>query len=173
MLSPLLSKWLRLCCCGQELEGLLRRLKAQGSRALIFTQMARMLDILEVWLNLHAFTYLRLDGSTKPEQRQALMQQFNASPKVLVFILSTRSGGALPLLLHPAALPLSVGQSLASQWQQHTCCDTDLRPLVQKPSLLHSQFGRLSLWPSKQLSAVLAQQMGATRDVRTFKRLTG
>lgn len=49
---------------------LLARLKAQGSRALIFTQMSRMLDILEVFLNLHAFTYLRLDGSTKPEQRQ-------------------------------------------------------------------------------------------------------
>lgn len=73
---------------------MLRGLRARGSRALIFTQMARMLDILEAWLNLHAFTYLRLDGSTKPEQRQALMQRFNTSPKVLVFILSTRSGGA-------------------------------------------------------------------------------
>ena len=49
---------------------LLARLKAQGSRALIFTQMSRMLDILEVFLNLHAHAYLRLDGSTKPEQRQ-------------------------------------------------------------------------------------------------------
>ncbi|KAK9788325.1 hypothetical protein WJX73_009601 [Symbiochloris irregularis] len=81
--------------CGklQELEGLLRGLRSRGSRALIFTQMARMLDILEVWLNLHAFPYLRLDGSTKPEQRQALMQRFNTNPKLLVFILSTRSGG--------------------------------------------------------------------------------
>ena len=50
---------------------LLAKLKAQSSRALIFTQMSKMLDILEVFLNLHAFTYLRLDGSTKPEQRQA------------------------------------------------------------------------------------------------------
>ena len=57
-------------CGAQELAVLLARLKAQGSRALIFTQMSRMLDILEVFLNLHAFTYLRLDGSTKPEQRQ-------------------------------------------------------------------------------------------------------
>ena len=54
----------------QELALLLARLKAGGSRALIFTQMSRMLDLLEVFLNLHAFTYLRLDGSTKPEQRQ-------------------------------------------------------------------------------------------------------
>lgn len=60
---------------------------------LIFTQMARMLDILEVFLNLHGYTYMRLDGSTKPEQRQILMQRFNTDPKYFVFILSTRSGG--------------------------------------------------------------------------------
>jgi hypothetical protein len=33
-------------------------------------QMARMLDVLEAFLNLHGHTYMRLDGSTKPEQRQ-------------------------------------------------------------------------------------------------------
>ncbi len=32
--------------------------------------MAKMLDVLEVFLNLHGHTYSRLDGSTKPEQRQ-------------------------------------------------------------------------------------------------------
>jgi len=37
-------------------------------------QMAKMLDVLESFLNLHAHTYMRLDGSTKPEQRQILMQ---------------------------------------------------------------------------------------------------
>jgi hypothetical protein len=36
--------------------------------------MAKMLDVLESFLNLHAHTYMRLDGSTKPEQRQILMQ---------------------------------------------------------------------------------------------------
>jgi SNF2 family DNA or RNA helicase len=77
----------------QELDMLLRRLKAGGHKALIFTQMARMLDILEVFLNLHGYTYLRLDGSTRPEQRQLLMQRFNSNPKLFVFILSTRSGG--------------------------------------------------------------------------------
>jgi len=35
----------------------------------------------------------RLDGSTKPEQRQILMQRFNSNPKIFIFILSTRSGG--------------------------------------------------------------------------------
>ena len=36
---------------------------------------------------------LRLDGSTKVEQRQALMERFNNNKKYFVFILSTRSGG--------------------------------------------------------------------------------
>ena len=54
----------------QELDALLRRLKGNGSRALIFTQMTRMLDVLEAFLNLHGHSYCRLDGATKPEQRQ-------------------------------------------------------------------------------------------------------
>lgn len=32
--------------------------------------MAKMLDVLEAFLNLHGHTYMRLDGSTKPEARQ-------------------------------------------------------------------------------------------------------
>ena len=77
----------------QELATLLHRLKSSGHKALIFTQMTKMLDVLEAFLNLHGHTYLRLDGSTKPEQRQVLMQRFNSNPKIFVFILSTRSGG--------------------------------------------------------------------------------
>src|SRR5262249_38139601 len=81
--------------CGklQALAMLLRELKTGGHRCLIFTQMTRMLDILEEFLNLHGYTYSRLDGTTKPEQRQLLMERFNNSPKIFAFILSTRSGG--------------------------------------------------------------------------------
>ncbi|XP_027363680.1 protein PHOTOPERIOD-INDEPENDENT EARLY FLOWERING 1 isoform X2 [Abrus precatorius] len=81
--------------CGklQELAVLLRRLKSEGHRALIFTQMTKMLDILEAFINLYGYTYMRLDGSTQPEERQTLMQRFNTNPKFFLFILSTRSGG--------------------------------------------------------------------------------
>ena len=48
----------------QTLANLLRQMKAGGHKCLIFTQMSKMLDILEVFLNLHAHTYVRLDGST-------------------------------------------------------------------------------------------------------------
>ena len=68
-------------------------MKAGSHRVLIFTQMTKVLDVLESFLNYHGYTYLRLDGSTKVEQRQVLMERFNANAKYFVFILSTRSGG--------------------------------------------------------------------------------
>lgn len=81
--------------CGklQALERLLRKLQSGGHRALIFTQMTKVLDILEQFLNIHGHKYLRLDGATKVEQRQILTDRFNNDTRILVFILSTRSGG--------------------------------------------------------------------------------
>ena len=81
--------------CGklQKLAVLLPELISNGHRALIFTQMTKVLDILEQFLNIHGYRYLRLDGATKIEDRQLLTQKFNTDPKIPVFILSTRSGG--------------------------------------------------------------------------------
>lgn len=81
--------------CGklQKLDELLRQLKAGGHRALIFTQMTKVLDILEIFLSFHGHRYLRLDGSTKVEQRQILTERFNTDPRILCFISSTRAGG--------------------------------------------------------------------------------
>ncbi|CAO3590853.1 unnamed protein product [Absidia cylindrospora] len=81
--------------CGklQRLAVLLQELAAGGHRALIFTQMTRVLDVLEAFLNMHGHRYLRLDGATKVEQRQLLTEQFNSDKRILCFILSTRSGG--------------------------------------------------------------------------------
>jgi helicase SWR1 len=81
--------------CGklQRLDKLLRDLQAGGHRALIFTQMTKVLDILEQFLNIHGHRYLRLDGATKIEQRQILTDRFNSDNRILAFILSSRSGG--------------------------------------------------------------------------------
>ncbi|KAI0898579.1 SNF2 family domain-containing protein [Annulohypoxylon nitens] len=81
--------------CGklQALDRLLRKLQSGGHRALIFTQMTKVLDILEQFLNIHGHKYLRLDGATKVEQRQILTDRFNHDTRILCFILSTRSGG--------------------------------------------------------------------------------
>ena len=52
-----------------------------------------MLDIFETFLNMHHFSYLRMDGSTSLPQRQKMMEKFNNDSQVFIFILSTRSGG--------------------------------------------------------------------------------
>ncbi|KAL6258452.1 hypothetical protein P5V15_010408 [Pogonomyrmex californicus] len=81
--------------CGklQSLDRLLRKLKSENHRVLIFTQMTRMLDVLEAFLNFHGHIYLRLDGNTRVDQRQVLMERFNGDKRIFCFILSTRSGG--------------------------------------------------------------------------------
>lgn len=67
--------------CGklQSLDKLLRRLKADHHRILIFTQMTRMLDVLEAFLNFHGHIYLRLDGTTKVDQRQVKPHRFTSA----------------------------------------------------------------------------------------------
>ncbi|CCH45775.1 putative helicase [Wickerhamomyces ciferrii] len=89
------DKNLLLYDCGklQKLAKLLQQLKDGGHRALIFTQMTKVLDVLEQFLNIMGIRYMRLDGATKIEDRQILTERFNSDPKITVFILSTRSGG--------------------------------------------------------------------------------
>ena len=66
-----ICKWNPLLC----ILGLLRLyvtdlMRCLSFRALIFTQMTKMLDVLEKFLTYHGHIYLRLDGTTKVEQRQ-------------------------------------------------------------------------------------------------------
>ncbi|KAJ3762451.1 SNF2 family N-terminal domain-containing protein [Lentinula raphanica] len=81
--------------CGklQRLTTLLREKKAGGHRVLLFTQMTRILDILEIYLNFHGYLYLRLDGATSIEDRQYVTERFNKDEKIFCFIASSRSGG--------------------------------------------------------------------------------
>lgn len=81
--------------CGklQALAPLLRNLKAEGRRAVIFTQMARVLDILESFINLHGHRYVRLDGELGPEARQRMVERFNSDTRLLCCLASTRTGG--------------------------------------------------------------------------------
>ena len=81
--------------CGklQKLAEMMRELKPAGHRVLIFTQMTRVLDILEMFLSYNGHRYLRLDGSTKIEDRQIITERFNSDPRIFCFIASSRSGG--------------------------------------------------------------------------------
>ncbi|KAF9073555.1 SNF2 family N-terminal domain-containing protein [Rhodocollybia butyracea] len=81
--------------CGklQRLTDLLREKKAGGHRVLLFTQMTKILDILEIYLNFHGYLYLRLDGATSIEDRQYVTERFNKDERIFCFIASSRSGG--------------------------------------------------------------------------------
>ncbi|KAI9018575.1 SNF2 family N-terminal domain-containing protein [Phycomyces nitens] len=76
------------------LDRLLPKLKATGHRVLIFFQMTQIMDIMEDFCIYRGHRHLRLDGSTKSDDRSHLLEIFNApeSP-YFIFLLSTRAGG--------------------------------------------------------------------------------
>jgi SNF2 family DNA or RNA helicase len=59
----------------------------------MFFQMTQIMNIMEDFLLYRGYKYLRLDGSTKADDRTSLLHDFNADPELFVFILSTRAGG--------------------------------------------------------------------------------
>lgn len=65
-------------------------------RALIFCQLKDMLDIVEDELlkqHMPSVTYMRLDGSTDPMDRQSIVRKFNEDPLIDVLLLTTKVGG--------------------------------------------------------------------------------
>ncbi|CAO3622921.1 unnamed protein product [Mucor fragilis] len=76
------------------LDKLLTRLKSNGHRVLIFSQLVMMLDILSDYMTLRGHPFQRLDGSMKPEDRNKAIEHYNSpgSPD-FAFLLSTRAGG--------------------------------------------------------------------------------
>ncbi|KAI9594913.1 SNF2 family N-terminal domain-containing protein [Syncephalis fuscata] len=78
------------------LDQLLPALFAHGHRVLIFSQMTRMLDIIEIWVReVKKWNMFRIDGAVKQEDRRRMIAEFNRdkSMKYPLFLLSTRSGG--------------------------------------------------------------------------------
>lgn len=79
----------------QFLQDLLPKLKAAGSRPLIFSQWTSVLDLIEWLLDVLCLRYVRLDGSTAVDTRLTIVDRFNtaSSDEVFAFLLSTRAGG--------------------------------------------------------------------------------
>ncbi|GFS49739.1 hypothetical protein NPIL_418521 [Nephila pilipes] len=76
------------------LDRILPKLRKTGHRILLFCQMTTLMTIMEDYLGYRGHPYLRLDGTTKAEDRGHLLELFNdpTSPYFL-FLLSTRAGG--------------------------------------------------------------------------------
>ncbi|KAL5342964.1 SNF2 family N-terminal domain-containing protein [Aspergillus crustosus] len=76
------------------LDRILPKFKATGHRVLMFFQMTQIMNIMEDFLRLRGMKYLRLDGSTKSDDRSELLKLFNApGSDYFCFLLSTRAGG--------------------------------------------------------------------------------
>ncbi|KAI0234140.1 putative DNA helicase ino80 [Massospora cicadina] len=75
------------------LDKLLTRLKAEGHRVLLYSQMTRMIDLMEEYLTYRQHSYLRLDGSSRISDRRDLVEDWQTRPDLFVFLLSTRAGG--------------------------------------------------------------------------------
>ncbi|CAE6431363.1 unnamed protein product [Rhizoctonia solani] len=76
-----------------RLDTLLTELKAGGHRVLIYFQMTRMIDLMEEYLVYRQYSYLRLDGGSKLEDRRDMVRDWQTNPNIFVFLLSTRAGG--------------------------------------------------------------------------------
>lgn len=76
------------------LDKLLKAMKAKGSRVLIFSQMSRVLDILEDYCLFREYQYCRLDGGTAHEDRMEQIDAYNQpGSEKFIFLLTTRAGG--------------------------------------------------------------------------------
>ncbi|XP_045574700.1 chromodomain-helicase-DNA-binding protein 4 isoform X3 [Salmo salar] len=76
------------------LQKMMVKLKEGGHRVLVFSQMTKMLDLLEDFLENEGYKYERIDGGVTGGMRQEAIDRFNApgAPQ-FAFLLSTRAGG--------------------------------------------------------------------------------
>ncbi|XP_030597519.1 chromodomain-helicase-DNA-binding protein 4-like isoform X2 [Archocentrus centrarchus] len=76
------------------LQKMMRKLKEGGHRVLVFSQMTKMLDLLEDFLEHEGYKYERIDGGITGGMRQEAIDRFNApGAQQFAFLLSTRAGG--------------------------------------------------------------------------------
>ena len=78
----------------QVVKALLQLWKKGGHKTLLFAQQKIVLNILETFIkSFEDFKYRRMDGGTPIEHRQGLVDEFNRSPEIDVFLLTTKVGG--------------------------------------------------------------------------------
>ena len=75
------------------LDKLLPKLRAEGHKVLIFSQMVRMLDLISEYADFRGFRHERLDGRVRGNERQKSIDRFETEKDSFMFLLSTRAGG--------------------------------------------------------------------------------
>lgn len=76
------------------IEKLLPKLRKDGHKVLIFSQMVKVLDLLEEFLITMSYPFERIDGNVRGDLRQAAIDRFSKdNSDRFVFLLCTRAGG--------------------------------------------------------------------------------
>ncbi|CAB9497972.1 CHD3-type chromatin-remodeling factor CHR7 [Seminavis robusta] len=75
------------------LDKLLPKLRQEGHKILIFSQMVKMLDFISEYCEFRTFPYERLDGRVRGTERQKAIDRFEREDDSFLFLLSTRAGG--------------------------------------------------------------------------------
>jgi SWI/SNF-related matrix-associated actin-dependent regulator of chromatin subfamily A member 5 len=84
----------KLAVMDRLIEKVIFEKASEGNQILIFSQMTRMLDILDDYLRFKRIPHCRIDGSTASSDRQAIIDEFmREGTDKRVFLLSTRAGG--------------------------------------------------------------------------------
>jgi len=91
------------------LDKLLPKLRQEGHKILIFSQMVRMLDLISEYCEFRDFKYERLDGRVRGTERQKSIDRFESEPDSFIFLLSTRAGG------------VGINLTAAGGYREHSC----------------------------------------------------
>ena len=77
----------------ESLKELIEEIVEGEHRTLLFSQSTKMLDIIERFFKKWKVNSIRLDGSTPPNTRTALVDEFNSNSSIHCFLISTKAGG--------------------------------------------------------------------------------
>ena len=75
------------------LKGLLRQFHRLGEKTLVFSHSLRVLDLIEYFVSMKGYEYVRLDGNINVTSRQNLVHDFNRRSSITFFLISTKAGG--------------------------------------------------------------------------------
>ncbi|KAG0483181.1 hypothetical protein HPP92_011265 [Vanilla planifolia] len=73
----------------QELE----KLRASGSKSIVFSQWTAFLDLLQIPLSRNNILFVRLDGTLNQQQREKVISRFTEDNDILVLLMSLKAGG--------------------------------------------------------------------------------
>jgi len=161
------------------LDGLLLQLKQARHRVLVFSQFARLLDVVQDLLVRRGYLHERLDGSVPNKQRQSLVERFNRG-SAFVFLISTRAGGLglnvtaadRVVVLDPMWNPTYDLQAQDRSYRLGQTRHVKVYRLLAAHTLEEAIYSRQV---SKQQLALAALDRDAANEMRYFKRsdLTG